>query len=207
LRTRRSSEPPPRGSVQRRATFESASCAPPSLSAAVAHLIVRFQAMGEFLGIMFSIIFLVTPKDMDQVQIWPNAADAREDLKKASITFRRSGDGWYPSDVDTDRTRAIFITDGNWVDEHGKVLLEIKGNLSIKNGTNYVFKPKDWERPLEFSIRESSDERTFEIKEKGTTVRESRVKMWKSNKSGAANGSQPIRSETNTTSSAAGSRR
>ena len=136
--------------------------------------------MGEFLGIMLSIIFFVTPKDVERVQIWPCAGDTNQQTKELSLTFRRTDTGWCPDDGDANKTRCVTILDGKWIDEHGKILLEIKDNLKITDGTNYVFKPKDWENPLEFSIGEGKDERTFSIKNKGKTVREFKVKKLKS---------------------------
>ena len=46
--------------------------------------------MGEFLGIMLSIIFFVTPKDAERVQIWPYAGDTNQQTKELSLTFRRT---------------------------------------------------------------------------------------------------------------------
>jgi hypothetical protein len=144
--------------------------------------------MGEFLGIMFAIIFFVTPKENDRVQIWPYAADTNSYWRELNVSLIRTKDGWCPGDGDTNRDRCVVISNGKWVDEHGKVVLEIKNNLKVTNGTNYVFNPKDWENPLQFSVREGQGERTFEIREKGKTIREIKVKMWKSDKSAATNG-------------------
>jgi hypothetical protein len=136
--------------------------------------------MGEFVAIMLALIFFVTPKDVDRVQIWPYADDQKQHLKELSLTFRKTGNGWCPDDGDKEPSRCVTIADGKWVDAKGKVLLELKGNLTITQGTNYVFKPKDWENPLKFSVREGTSERSFEIQENGKTVRTFRVKMWKS---------------------------
>ena len=136
--------------------------------------------MGDFVAIMLAVIFFVTPKDMDHVQIWPYADDPKKYLKDLSLTFRKTGSGWCPDDGDKDLSRCVTIADGKWLDEKGKVLLELKGNLTISQGTNYVFKPKDWENPLKFAVREGSSERLFEIKENGKTTRTFKVKMWKS---------------------------
>jgi hypothetical protein len=38
--------------------------------------------MGDFLGIMFSIIFFLTPKEVDRVQIWPYAADTNSHARE-----------------------------------------------------------------------------------------------------------------------------
>jgi len=163
--------------------------------------------MGDFLGIMFSIMFFLTPKEIDRVQIWPYAADTNSHTRELSMTFQRTSTGWCPGFGETNSNRCIVLNNGKWMDENGKVLLDIKNNLKVTQATNYVFKAKEWENPLEFSVREGNGQRTFEIKNNGKTIRELKVKMFKSNEGGPANGSQPFRSETNSTSSAAGSRR
>jgi len=140
--------------------------------------------MGEFISIMLSIIFFLTPKEVDRVQVWPYATDTNSNLRALSLTFQRTKDGWCPDFGETNKTECVIIKEGKWVDESGKMLLDIKGNLKVAQKTNYVFKPKDWDNPLEFSLRDGKAERTFEIKEKGKTVREFRVKMSKSSKGG-----------------------
>jgi hypothetical protein len=146
-----------------------------------------FKAMGEFLGIMLSIIFYLTPKEVESVQIWPNATDTNSKTKELSLIFHRSASGWYPDGISTNMSPGIRITDGKWVDEQGKTLLEIKKNLKVTNGTNYVFKPKDFENPLEFSVAGSKEDRAFSIKSNGKVIRAFRVKVLKSNKGAAAN--------------------
>jgi len=139
--------------------------------------------MGEFLGIILSISFFITPKGIDRVQVWPYAVDTNSHLRELSLTFQKTKDGWCPDFSETNQTACVVITNGRWVDGSGRALLDIKSNLKSTHGTNYVFKPKDWDNPLEFSVRNGKDERTFEITEKGKTIRELRVKMSKSNKS------------------------
>ena len=143
--------------------------------------------MGEFLGIMLSIIFYLTPKEVESVQIWPYATDTNPKTKEMSLIFNRTQAGWYPDGISTNSSQCITVSDGKWVDEKGKVLLEIKANLKVTNGTNYVFKPKDFENPLEFSVAGSKEDRAFSIKSNGKVIREFRVKVLKSNKSAAAN--------------------
>ena len=137
--------------------------------------------MGDFLTIMLAIIFFVTPRDVERVQIWPYAGDSNQSKKEVSLTFRRTTTGWCPDDGDTNQTRCVRISNGKWVDEHGKSLLDIRGNLKVTDRTNYVFKPKDWEGPLEFSVADSKQAKSFEIRSKGKVIREIKVKPLKSN--------------------------
>jgi len=143
--------------------------------------------MGDFLGIMLAIIFSVTPKEVDRVQIWPYAGDTNQHAKELSLTFRKTEHGWCPDDGETNQNRCVTISDGKWLDEHGKVLLEIKDNLKISNGTNYVFGVKGWDNPIEFSVVEGKDERTFALKGQGKKGREIKVKSLKSKQVAPAN--------------------
>jgi hypothetical protein len=132
----------------------------------------------EFMMYMFAIILSLTPKDVDTVQIWPYADATNGWRKDASFTFEKTANGWCPTLSDSDRDRCIALTNGNWVDAQGKVQLEINKNLSVSEKTNYTFQPKDFERPLRFTIHQKNEERTIDIKEKGKTVRVFKAKMW-----------------------------
>src|SRR6185312_13036828 len=101
--------------------------------------------MSEFLGIMLAVIFQLTPQDVNRVQVWPDAGNTNQQTRELSLTFRRTETGWCPDFGDTNQIRCMKISDGKWLDEQGKTLLEVKDNLKVSNGTNYVFKPKDWE--------------------------------------------------------------
>jgi hypothetical protein len=153
--------------------------------------------MGEFLGIMLTIIFFVSPKDVNRIEVWPNASDPRENVRSLSLSFGWNGSNWCTQEEGTNTSSCFILSDGRWKDEDGKVILDIKANLNSSEGTNFVFKPKEWERPLRFSVREGADERTFEIKEDGKTVREFRVKMWRSAKQVSREKNEPRLSETN----------
>lgn len=165
--------------------------------------------MGDFVAIMLAIIFSVTPKDVNRVQIWPYAGDTNQQTSKLSVTFRRTETGWCPDDGDTNQTRCVTISDGRWIDEHGQTQLDIRNNLKVTDGTNYVFKPTDWERPLEFSVAEGKEERLFEIRSGGKTIRVFKVKPLKSNKTlePTADGAFILRSIDNITSTDSVTRR
>jgi len=164
--------------------------------------------MYSFLDIIVSIVIFLAPQDTNRIQIWPYAADPSDHKKDLSLTYQKGTNGWC-IDIDGDTTMwpCLIVTEGKLVDEHGNVLLDIKHNLKISNRTNYLFKPKDFENPLEFSLREGKNERTIEVKDKGKIYRELRVRMWKSDPQGGANGKQPSVSETNRTSAGDASRR
>lgn len=143
--------------------------------------------MSGFLGIMLSIIFFVTPEKFDRIQVWPYAASTNSQTRELSLTFQRTRGGWCPDFGDTNQTTCMMITNGLWMDETGKVLLDIKNNLKVSQGTNYVFQPKGWDNPLEFSVRGNTSEKFFEIKEAGKVVRVFKVRMSKSNQGEAGN--------------------
>ncbi len=140
--------------------------------------------MYGFLDIVLSIVVFLAPQNVTKIQIWPYAADPSERMRELKMTYSKGTNGWCVDYGETNMGPCLIITDGKLMDDHGKVLLNIKDNLKSADGTNYVFKPKEFENPLEFSVRESRDERTIEVREKGKIVRELRVKMGKSNQTG-----------------------
>jgi hypothetical protein len=153
--------------------------------------------MSPFLDIMVAIVIFLSPPDIKRIEIWPYAADPNNRNRELMMPYLKGSGGWCVDFGETNRVRCIHMNAGIMVDEKGKVLLNIKDNLKMSNGTNYVFKPIDFDNPLGFSIVEGKDERTIQIKEKGKIVRELRVRTWKSTSG------QPVRAETNRLSSAA----
>jgi len=110
--------------------------------------VVGFLTMGEFLDVMLAIIFFVTPKDIDRVQIWPYAADTNSHTRELSLTFQRTKNGWCPDFSETNRAACVEIANGRWLDESGKVLLDIKGNLKVTHRTNYLLCRLDYTVPI-----------------------------------------------------------
>jgi len=132
-----------------------------------------------YVEIMAAIILYLAPEDSSTVQVWPYAADPSARKKEVMVTYQKDARGWY-QDWENRKGPCILENDGKMRDEAGKVFLDIKSNLKVSHGTNYVFKPKDWDNPLEFSLRDNKESRTFEIKEGGKTVREFKAKLSKS---------------------------
>src|SRR5262245_49997304 len=119
--------------------------------------------MNDPLGIVFTIIFLMAPKDIETVQIWPNAVDANAELRQASFSFSRTTNGWCSDSGMPYPLGCVTISNGICLNNHGQVLLR-KDDLKIANGTNYTFKPDNHDGTLEFSVRQENDEKTLTFK-------------------------------------------
>src|SRR5688500_10526930 len=126
--------------------------------------------MGEFVAIMLSIIFFLTPKEINEVQVRPYATDTDAHLRELTLNIRKTENGWCFDFVEPNPTRCLVVTNGQWLDRNGKLVMDIKNNLKVTQGTNYIFKPKDWDNPLEFSVGDNNDEKIFQIKAEGKTV-------------------------------------
>jgi hypothetical protein len=141
--------------------------------------------MYDFLDIILSVVIFLSPHDINRIQMWPYAGDSKQtpagSMNELSLTYQKDGNQWCEDYGDTNKGPCLIVTDGKLVDEHGKILLDIKDNLKVTNGTNYVFKPKDFDNPLKFSVSDGNGEKTIKIYDNTNVVREIRVKMWKAN--------------------------
>ena len=129
--------------------------------------------MYDFLEIILSVVVFLSPHDVIAIQMWPYAADTNSVKRELTTTYRKGTNGWCVYG------NCIVVTDGKLLDEHGKVLLDIKDNLKVANQTNYLLFPKDWNNPLRFSWQEERNERTLSIYDGTNVIRQIRVKLWK----------------------------
>jgi len=138
--------------------------------------------MYDFLDIILSVVIYLSPHDINRIQICPYAADTKQTpagrMNELSLTYQKDGNQWCEDFGDTNKGPCIIVTDGKLMDEHGKILLDIKDNLKVTNGTNYVLKPKGFDNPLKFSVREGNGEKTIAIYDSTNVVREIRFKVW-----------------------------
>ena len=139
--------------------------------------------MYDFLDIILAVVICLSPHDINRIQMWPNAADPGQTplgrMNELSLIYQKDGNQWCADFGETNKGPCIIVTDGKLVDEHGKILLNIKDNLKVANETNYVFQPKDFDNPLKFSVSDGNGEKTVAIYDGTNVVREIRFKAWR----------------------------
>lgn len=136
--------------------------------------VIWMLGMYDFLDIILSVVVFLSPHHVRAIQMWPYASDTNRMKRELTVTWRREGNRWLG-----ESSVSLTIADGRLLDEHGKVLLDIKNHLKVSNGTNYVLTQKDWISPVTFSMVASNDERMISISDGTNIVRQIRVKMWK----------------------------
>lgn len=94
--------------------------------------------MYDFLDIILSVVVFLSPPDIKAIQVWPYAGDMNREKRESNMTWRKDGDRWLE-----DSGVRLSVVNGKLLDEHGKVLLDVKNHMKVWNGTNYLLTQKD----------------------------------------------------------------